>query len=527
VSALRAKLSRWRELFPVLAAALVLSVLGGALYLPHILHGGRWSDDWSMSATWALGPHSQLLNSFASESGRVLAGPYVLTVYWLFGLNTHLQLAWTCAMGVLMAWAVLAALTRYGLARRDALVVACLVLAFAPADAPRLWPNSGNADLAAALFLCGAAVAVGAFRTPSRRHRLKLHLGSLALYALSVMTYEAAVGAIALSVVGYRSVTSTRNAVRRWCADLAIVAWAVGVAAVFNNHASEPLGGAVIVHAAKLVAGAVLIASWAVFPVGAEHSPNVFRIIGALLIIGAVALGTLGARDGRHSRYWLMVMAGGVLFAMACYATYLPAQGYTPVGRGIANRTNILAEVGMVAAAYGAVQILAGAAADRWRASSRGLLVVLLTGLLALGYVAATVRDERAWDAAAHEQGVLLGRLSSAEPRPSPGTTLVVFGGRGFFSPGIPVFYAPWDLNGAAALRWRDRHLTVWPVTEGIGVVCGREVMSLTGPNFAGTHVGYGKLVFVDLRTDQRVDIPTFAACMRWPYRSFGVSVTS
>jgi hypothetical protein len=44
------------------------------------------------------------------------------------------------------------------------------------------------------------------------------------------------------------------------------------------------------------------------------------------------------------------------------YATYIPAAGCTPVGRGIANRTNVLSEVGMAVAAYGAVRVFAGGA---------------------------------------------------------------------------------------------------------------------------------------------------------------------
>jgi hypothetical protein len=527
VSALRAKLSRRRDLFPVLAAAVALSVLGGALYLPHILHGGRWSDDWSMSAAWALGPHSQLVGSIGQESGRVLVGPYFLAIYGMFGLNSNLLIAWTCAMVVLLALAVLVSLTHYGLARRDALLVAALVLAFAPADAPKLWPAAGHANLAAAFFLCGAAVAVAAFRARSNGVRAALHLSSLALYALSVLTYETAAGAIALSVVLYRSVTATRNAVARWCADLAIVALAVAVAVVFTSHPSEPLGGALVTHVAKLVAGAALVASWAVFPVGATHSLNVFRLVGVAIMVGTLVVGTLRARHDPDGKYWLIVTAGGFLFAMAAYATYIPAAGYTPVGRGIANRTNILSEVGMATAAYGTVQVIARAAAGRWRATSRSVLATVLVGLLALGYTAATVQDERAWDEAAHEQRVVLAHLGSAVPRPSPGTSLVVFGAPGFQSPGVPVFYAPWDLTGAVQLYWRERRLTAWPVTAGIGVICGRRMVSFTGPNFVGIHIRYRKLVFVDLRTQRNVDIRTSSACMHWPYRSFGVPVTS
>jgi hypothetical protein len=328
-------------------------------------------------------------------------------------------------------------------------------------------------------------------------------------------------------VVLYRSVTATRNAVARWCADLAIVALAIAVAVAFTSHPSEPLGGAFVTHVAKIVAGAALVGTWAVFPVGATHSPNLFRLVGAAIIVGAVVLGILRARHDTGSKYWLTVTAGGFLFAMAAYATYIPAAGYTPVGRGIANRTNILSEVGMATAAYGTVQVLARAAAGRWRATNRSVLAAVLVGLLALGYVATTVQDERAWDGAAHEQGVVLARLGSAVPRPSAGTSVVVFGVPGFRSPGVPVFYAPWDLNGAVQLYWHERRLSAWPVTRGIGVVCGRRMVTLMGPNFVGTHVGYSNLLFVDLRAEHYVRIRTPSACMHWPYRRFGVPVSS
>jgi hypothetical protein len=480
-----------------------------------------------MSAIWALGPHSQLIGSVGQESGRILVGPYFLAVYGLFGLNSHLVIAWTSAMGILMAFAALIALRQYGFTLRDSLGVALLVLAFAPADAPRLWPAAGHANVAGALFLCGAAIAVPGFRARSSAVRAAFHLSSLALYVLSVITYETAAGAIAVSVLGYRSVTSLRNARMRWYADLAIVALTVAIAVAFTSHPSEPLGGALVTHVAKLVAGAVLVATWAVFPVGATHSPNAFRIVGAAILLAAAAVGMSRARHDEVSKRWLIVLGGGLGFAMAAYATYIPAAGYTPVGRGIANRTNILSEVGMGAAAYGAVHLLGNAAAERWRPSIRSLFVAPLLGLLALGYVVRTVRDERSWDAAANAQEAVLKRLIAVAPRPSPGTTMLVFGVPGFLTPGVPIFYAPWDLTGAVQLYWHDRRLAAWPVTAGVGVICGRDVIRLTGPNFAGAHAGYRKLVFVDLRTNESLKIRTPTACSRWRYPKLGVTVTS
>jgi hypothetical protein len=73
--------------------------------------------------------------------------------------------------------------------------------------------------------------------------------------------------------------------------------------------------------------------------------------------------------------------------------------------------------VGLVVAAYGAVQIFAGVAADRWHASSRNLFVALLTAMLAVAYVIATIWVERAWNAAANEQACAGGVVITRRPR--------------------------------------------------------------------------------------------------------------
>jgi hypothetical protein len=336
----------------------------------------------------------------------VLEAAYFEAVYSLFGLNTHLQIAWTCALGVMMACAAVAALTRWGVSRRNALAIAGLMLAFAPADAVRLWPSSAHADLACALFLCGATAAAVAFEA-GRQRAASLHAISLALYAISILTYETATVPIALSVLGYRCITSMRSAARRWLADLAIVACELAIVAAFKGNVSESFGSAFVTHFAKLVAGAVLIASWAAFPIGSTHSPNTARAIGAAIIIGAIVVGRRRAVRDPDSRYWLQVLLGALVFAGVCYVTYLVAAGYTPVGRGIANRTNVLSEVGMVAAAFATMQLWSTAAAERWRKLRRKILVACAIGAIGAGYITATIRDERAWDYAAGQQAVV------------------------------------------------------------------------------------------------------------------------
>jgi hypothetical protein len=316
----------------------------------------------------------------------------------------------------------------------------------------------------------------------------------------------------------------------RWFADLLVAGTSVLLVVTSGTHEQvQSLDATFLLHAAKLLAGAALVATWAVFPVGDIHSPNAARLVGACFIGAALVIG-FRARQTRETpaaEYWTRVLLGALAFAMACYASYIPAAGYTPVGRGIANRTNVLAEVGLVAAAYATVRVLSISVAARWRVLRAGVIAALGTCLIAGGYVAGTLNDEAVWDAAADDQAVVLRRLGHAVQHPSRRATLVVFGAPGFISPGIPVFYAPWDLTGAVELRWRDKSLTALPVRSGIEVACERAGIELVGGDFTGLPLTrYSEIVYVDVRTERSIAVPNRASCLAWPYQKFGIRVT-
>ena len=90
------------------------------------------------------------------------------------------------------------------------------------AESIRLWTTASSVSFVIALYLAGLAVALLAL-TSARRPAL-LHVGSLVLYALSILTYELTAPAVALSGLAYLVRVRSRAAVVRGVVDLALAA---------------------------------------------------------------------------------------------------------------------------------------------------------------------------------------------------------------------------------------------------------------------------------------------------------------
>jgi hypothetical protein len=502
----------------VLVQIAFITGVGIALYLPHIIHGGRAPDDWAFAAYWKLDSHAYFLHQLGP--GRPLTPPLFLLVYSLLGTNAHFQAAACAVAGVLMAIAVRVALPRYRISESRATFIACLVLAFGPADSPRIGNAGWQNELALALFMFGAALAADGLSAGGKR-RIVLHGASLALYVLSILTYEAAVGILLISGAGYSLIQRGRQAVTRWVADLCVVAFALlALAGTDARRLSVPVGVPLLVHAAKFVAGAGVVGTWAVFPLGSSHHPDVGRAIGVLLLVSAVVLGARGFRADAATRYWLTAIAGGIIFAAASYLPYIPGRDYLPVGEGFNNRINILSEVGFVIAAYGMVEVLGHAAASRWRRLDRRAVTWVGLALIAIGYGAATLNDEARWARAADKQRQTIKLLSDLGRSKALGRHLLVFGVPRDITFGYTVFDGPTDLSGALQLLWHDASVIALPVIAQTTLICGPESAGLTGGDFTGTPLmRYGTITFVDVNTREVVHVRNATMCSTWGKR--------
>ena len=75
--------------------------------------------------------------------------------------------------------------------------------------------------------------------------------------------------------------------------------------------------------------------------------------------------------------------------------------------------------------------------------------------------------DKSAWAVAARLQQTELSTLHRAVPNLAAGTVMALFGVPGYSAPGVPIFAAPWDLDGAVMLGWDSPTVSAYPVLAG------------------------------------------------------------
>src|SRR5262249_54743645 len=118
--------------------------------------------------------------------------------------------------------------------------IAALLLVFPTIDSTRLWSTASMTSLALAFYLLGALVAVHALRRPGA-HPWRMHAGAVALYALSVLTYEATAGLVVFSFLLYCCVAPWRTALRRSAVDVGVLVVLLLVFTRRNSHDVQSL----------------------------------------------------------------------------------------------------------------------------------------------------------------------------------------------------------------------------------------------------------------------------------------------
>jgi hypothetical protein len=200
-----------------------------------------------------------------------------------------------------------------------------------------------------------------------------------------------------------------------------------------------------------------------------------------------------------------VIAIGGVAYAFIAWAVFIPADPYySPLTLGLGNRVNVVAAIGLVTAVYGVVMV-AGTlvlAAVRQRRILATALAAIAALALGVGFTRRDSTDVTAWNLAARDQAFILRTLRQRLPTPAAGSTILTFGFTAWTAPGVPVFAASWDLNGAAELLYRNSSLNAYPMLVGSVPVCGPAsvypVGSGYGPAFAKP---YGEMYLVDIAT--------------------------
>jgi hypothetical protein len=513
--AARRSRSRARE---ILAAGLGLALLTLLMCAPHIRHGGFYYDDWAVVALGRFPSPGGLLHglwlNYGQRPGQVL---YYAALDELFGPHAPFRLALAASMVLLEATCLYALLRRLGLAARHAGSIAALTLTFPFSDSVWLWGILSLTSLAIAASLLGVIIALRALESHGSR-AFALHAASLALYVVSILSYE--VFAVAGSLAGllYVRAVGFRRARARWALDVVAIGTALLVARTVlpidvatPSQTQSPAGMAA--HAGLIAREGARLAGAALLPFGGV-SPWVGTGLLATVLAVAVALRSrLPAADAARPELarWLAIAGAGALIAVASWIVYVPATDhYSPGAAGTVNRVNAAAAIGIAVLVYSSLVLLARLLTRLLRlpAAAGGLLAVAATVALGGAYLERTATDARAWDTAAADQRRQLADLHRTLPRPGHSAVIFVFNAPQKVGPGIPVLNTTLDLTSALRLSYASPTLLGVPVDGPPSVACGPR-----GPRAGGVEGTYGESYTVDVGARRAVRLTGAGQC--------------
>ena len=358
---------------------------------------------------------------------------------------------------------------------------------------------------------------------PERR-RKRLVAGSLAFYVLGLSITETVLPFLVLvSPLLYLTAAPLRTAARRWLLDLGLAAVAAVLVVSFTSNAPgrEVHGLADWWAQAKRFADqSVTLFSHALAP--SLHGVRWLVLIGALAIVAGAVILALSKRApaARPARRWLAIAGIALVGILAGYAVYIPADAYYfPLQEGLAGRVNV-----GVAAPFAlllvAVAVLAALVLFHWVADARrvALTAAAAYAALLLAAFAQDLRtDLRVWDRSADEQYRTLNIVEDAVPKPPPNAVVFTFGQAGVVTPGLPIFYATWELTNALRATYDRADLLAAPMIEGRGVYCegGGVLGSIVDTQEVLQRAPYGRAVFVDVATGRASTIRSQKQCMR------------
>ena len=509
---------------PSALAALGLAVLGVVAFGPYVRHGGFTYDDWEIVSFGHFRGFSGVFNLLWDLDGRrPLAGVYYGIVTAILGLHQHWYLALGAALQVTLAWMVWLVLRELRAGYVTAGSVAALVLLYPFSDSTWLWSTADLLDMCLILWLLGLLIALRALRSP--RRGWAWHVVATALYASSVLMYENTLVVIVLSGAVYLVRAPRRLALQRWAADIGVVAIVVllftsqliDLGGGRDTHTIKGLGYA-LHHAAMIADQGLALGAVSLVPFGAPDRWLVLGIAAALAATAGLIMRRTPDLSLERNLRWLLALGGaGLLVAVAGWAMLSVADDfYSPAAVGVGNRINALARLGIVAAVVASAQIAATLVLSRRpriRQQFTPWLAVVLVAVVGAGYLGKLGADRGAWMRASSARNAVLQRLRGEVAHLPAGSTLIAGGFAFYAAPGVPVFAADWDLNGAAELLLNDSSLQAWPESPG-ALKCRPSGVGVTGIS-AGQVAPYGRTVFVNVATGATTRIDSVTACQK------------
>jgi hypothetical protein len=476
----------------LVVVVVLLGVLGLAAYGDHVRNAGFVTDDWALRETWLVrtdgGDFGQLWNFVDGLFyARPALGIYLGVVQEVLGFHQGMHLALALATAISLSASFYLLLRTLRFAPLHAGIIAALTLIFPAADSMRLWAIMGDGSWALALLVLGAVLTLRSFDARGRRAWL-LRAGALALYALSLLTYEIGIIALGASMLLYRCCAPWRKAALAWAQDV-VVAVLVYMLATRTAEVERLSPTDTIDHALDIAGNAFALVGTQVLPLGV---PEGVALALAVLVIATAAVVAWRLDDHdparQEIRRWLIAIGLSSVMTVAAYAVYASGwRGYDPLAPGLENRVNALAALPLATIAYalGALVVLV---VSRWlppRSRPWAAAVPALLGLLlAVSYFSTTRDHADTWTAGYRRAQGVLNLMSERMPKPPPDAMVLAFGQSAFESPHIPVWAARWDLDSAVALRYHDFTLAALPAFQGTTVACGKRSLGPSNPGF-------------------------------------------
>lgn len=503
----------------LLLATGALAVLALGIYLPHIVNGGWYVDDWIDVAR--LSEAGDLLDKYRAmkiDSYRPGLAMTFAVVYEIAGQTQSVYLligALLAAIGGVLFYLVLRALRLRGAIAGTA---AAIYVVLPCIDATRLWFAAFPIQVAAVLYLAGALVALHGLAATGRR-AIAWHAGAAVLFFAAVLTYELVAGLIVVTALLYLLRAGWRPAARRLPADLAAIALAL---AIIAPRASEDREATLSLgflwdRAGQTLDGAEAVFRW-LFP---AHEVLGGTVGGVLLAIGMLGAGiAIGRGDelGRTFAAWAWIAAFAAIFALAGLVMLLPADAYfVPRTGGVGDRTGALAAFGAVLLLMALIVLAAGGLGVLAQRARWGLYVAV--GLIALTGVNLGLRELRHQDAWAdswrRQQDVLAAIDTAMGSRIPADAAIVSFNHTTYILPiEVLVFANSWDLRGAVWETFDRPQVAAHPWEA--GAVCAPDGVAFPDGSSEADGAepyGYGKLFFIDVPTRAATRIANRAEC--------------
>lgn len=509
----RFRLSRPFELWELALALIAFGLVAFLALGPHVRSGGFYLDDWS-NAALALQPPGDpdlgnAISTFAEFTiYRPVLAVYVPLVYFAFGMNIDLHLAWAATLAVLAATMLYGVLRTLGVPWIHAGLIAALTIVFPWSDSARLWATADQLSLSITLAIAGLLFAL----TGLRRRSWRLHSCAAVLYLLSILTYEITLPLIVCAGGLYCLVVGWRAARARWVVDVIVATCAavwVGTHTVRSTYGlSDNLD-----HLGLIVREGGTILGRSGLPIGSQHTTIVLLTIAAIFSAGAVAYVVSPSRHlaepGWRLRGWLLLAIGGFVIAGLGWMMFIPADPvyYTPSIYGMANRVNALAAFGLVLLLYGVIGIAASLVASL-SPQKKGMvattLAVALGCVLLASYTHVLRRHIEIWSFAFSAESTALQRIQAKLPHLPEETTVFTSSYPANQTIGVPILATVWDLDGMVKMEYDDVTLSAYPVLPGLAIDCRADGVYLKGEWDPEVDSTYGAVRLLNLETGEQ-----------------------